>query len=384
MGSIRIDHVHKWYGKFHALNDFSLAVGDGEFVALLGPSGCGKTTLLRSIAGLETIDGGEIHLGDAVVSQKGFTLPPEKRRLGLVFQSYALWPHMSVFKNIAYSLRILGWKRQAIEERVTEVLEVVGLPGMQNRYPSELSGGQMQRVAVARSIAPKPIVLLFDEPLSNLDAKLRERMRFDLRELQQQVGITAVYVTHDQGEAMAISDRIVLMNRGNIVQIGTGRELYEEPVNRFAAEFVGIGNFVPALVDGAVGSDGLVDLRVDDLRLRGVARAGTGPEVVLSIRPESIQVRQAEAPADRHARDLIGVVEEVVYMGGFGDIFVRVGETRLRAQSVASNLTKTSVGSTVVVEIDPQDVRVLPAEEPASAVDQAAERPETPAVTVPA
>lgn len=383
MGSIRIDHVHKWYGNFHALNDFSLDVGDGEFVALLGPSGCGKTTLLRSIAGLETIDGGEIHIGDAVVSQKGFTLPPEKRRLGLVFQSYALWPHMNVFKNIAYSLRILGWKRQAIKERVDEVLEAVGLPGMQKRYPSELSGGQMQRVAVARSIAPKPVVLLFDEPLSNLDAKLREKMRFDLRELQQQVGTTAVYVTHDQGEAMAISDRIVLMNCGNIVQIGTGRELYEEPVSRFVAEFVGLGNFLPALVDGIVGTDGLVDLRVDDLRLRGVARAGTGPDVVLSIRPESIRVRPAPGQAERRTDDLLGVVEDVVYMGSVGDIFVRVGETRLRAQAVASSLTSMSVGSAVVVEIDPQDVRVLPAEEPASAVDQAEQTPEAPAVTVP-
>ncbi|MGW3606498.1 ABC transporter ATP-binding protein [Micromonospora sp. NPDC005161] len=377
--------MHKWYGDFHALNDFSLDVGDGEFVALLGPSGCGKTTLLRSIAGLETIDGGEIYIGDDVVSQKGFTLPPEKRRLGLIFQSYALWPHMSVSKNIAYSLRVLGWKRPTIDERVAEVLEMVGLPGMQKRYPSELSGGQMQRVAVARSIAPKPVVLLFDEPLSNLDAKLREKMRFDLRELQQQVGTTAVYVTHDQGEAMAISDRIVLMSHGDIVQIGTGRELYEEPVSRFAAEFVGISNFVPAHVDGTVDADGLVDLQVDNLRLRGVARAGTGPDVVLSIRPESIRVRPAPAQADQCAGDLLGVVEDVVYMGSVGDIFVRVGEIRLRAQAVASSLTKTPVGSTVVVEVDPHDVRVLPAEESASVVDQAVDTPdtpETPALTV--
>lgn len=364
MGSIRIENVSKWYGDYHALIDFSLEIGDGEFVALLGPSGCGKTTLLRSIAGLETIDGGTIHIGDSLVSRQGYTVPPEKRQLGLIFQSYALWPHMNVFKNVAYSLRIRGWAKDAVRERVAEVLELVGLAHLQERYPSELSGGQMQRVAVARSLAPKPVLLLFDEPLSNLDAKLREKMRFDLRELQQQIGTTAVYVTHDQGEAMAISDRIVLMERGEIVQIGTGRQLYEEPFNRFVAEFVGLSNFIAATVRGEPDIDGLVDLEVGDLRLRGVARPGTGPSVVLSIRPESIRVTPAPEDVGSQGGVLLGTVEDVVYMGNMGDLFVRVGEVRLRAQVVASRLDATPLGSRVLVDIEPRDIRVLPSDAP--------------------
>jgi len=363
MGAIRIENVSKWYGNYRALTDFSLEIGDGEFVALLGPSGCGKTTLLRSIAGLETIDEGAILIGDKLVSKGGFTLPPEKRNLGLIFQSYALWPHMTVAKNVAYSLKVHGWKPDALRDRVTEVLEMVGLGHLQGRYPSELSGGQMQRVAVARSLAPNPVVLLFDEPLSNLDAKLREKMRFELRELQQEIGTTAVYVTHDQGEAMAISDRIVLMDQGEIVQTGTGKQLYETPVTRFVAEFVGLSNFIPGTLLGEPGPDGLVDIQIaDGTKLRGASLAGTtGPDVLLSIRPEAIKVRPIDedgAPAE----GIIGEVDDVVYMGNVGDLFVRFGETRLRTQAVASSLDSTPVGSTVRIVLNPKDVRVLPAD----------------------
>ena len=363
MGSIRIENVSKWYGDYHALNDFSLDIADGEFVALLGPSGCGKTTLLRSIAGLETINDGAIHIGDKLVSKGGFTLPPEKRNLGLIFQSYALWPHMSVFKNVAYSLKVHGWKPDALNDRVEEVLEMVGLGHLKNRYPSELSGGQMQRVAVARSLAPNPVVLLFDEPLSNLDAKLREKMRFELRELQQEIGTTAVYVTHDQGEAMAISDRIVLMDQGEIVQIGTGRQLYETPVTRFVAEFVGLSNFIPGTLVGEPDAAGFVDIEIaGGTVLRGASLPGTtGTDVLLSIRPEAVKVRALEA-GERPEGGILAEVEDVVYMGNVGDLFVRFGETRLRTQVVASDLDATPVGSKVRIDLNPRDVRVLPAD----------------------
>jgi ABC-type Fe3+/spermidine/putrescine transport system ATPase subunit len=358
VGYIQIEGVSKAYGGFQALSNFSLDVKEGEFIALLGPSGCGKTTLLRSIAGLEDIQGGTISIGDRVVSRAGYSVAPEKRNLGLIFQSYALWPHMRVFGNIAYSLKIRGWAKDAIRDRVREVLEMVGLGGLEHRYPSELSGGQMQRVAVARSLAPNPDVLLFDEPLSNLDAKLRERMRLELRELQRQVGTTAVYVTHDQGEAMAISDRIVLMNKGAIVQVGTGRELYESPRTRFAAEFVGVSNFLPARVLGEPDLDGVVDLETDGgARLRGQGSGNiVGEQVVVSIRPENVVVRPGDA-AD--GTGLAGVIEDVIYLGGVGDVFVHVGDTRLRAQALASGLVGLEAGGTATVQLSPRDVRVL-------------------------
>ena len=249
MSYIEIENVVKDYGTFVALRGISLDVQEGEFVSLLGPSGCGKTSLLRSIAGLEDIQGGSITVSDRLLSRKGYTVPPERRNVGLIFQSYALWPHMTVLKNIAYGLKLRKWDKNRIAARVKEVLGVVGLEGLENRLPSQLSGGQMQRVAVARSLAAAPGVLLFDEPLSNLDAKLRETMRFELRRIQKSVGTTAVYVTHDQGEAMVISDRIVLMNHGEIVQQGTARDLYETPESEFAAKFVGFSNLIPAVIE---------------------------------------------------------------------------------------------------------------------------------------
>ena len=362
MGAINIENVSKWYGDYHALIDFDLEIGDGEFVALLGPSGCGKTTLLRSIAGLESIDDGTIHIGDRLVSKGGFTLPAEKRKLGLIFQSYALWPHMTVFKNVAFSLKVHGWKKDDIRDRVAEVLETVGLGHLSERYPSELSGGQMQRVAVARSLAPNPVVLLFDEPLSNLDAKLREKMRFELRELQQEIGTTAVYVTHDQGEAMAISDRIVLMDKGEIVQIGTGRELYEEPRTRFVAEFVGLSNFIPGTLVTEPDEEGYVDIQIDsENKLRGVSLPGTEADVLLSIRPEAVNVRPLE-DSDGSANAIIGEVDDVVYLGNVCDLFVKVGNRRIRTQTDPGSIDRMPIGTTVVIGLKPDSVRVLPAE----------------------
>ena len=250
MEKIEVKDVVKKYGRVMAVNDVSFHVKEGEILSLLGPSGCGKTTLLRAIAGLEDIDDGEILLDGTIITspKKKIFLSPEKRLLGLVFQSYALWPHMKVRENVSYGLKVRKFKKDEIDKRVKSALETVGLSGLEGRYPAQLSGGQQQRVALARNIVYEPKVLLLDEPLSNLDRKVRERMRGELHVLLKRIGVTAVYVTHDQEEAFVISDRIILMKDGKIVQEAQPRELYEEPKCTFAAEFIGRANILKAKV----------------------------------------------------------------------------------------------------------------------------------------
>jgi len=250
MEKIEVKDVVKKYGKVIAVDHVSLAVKEGEILSLLGPSGCGKTTILRSIAGLEDIDEGEILLDGNVITSPGKNLftSPEKRRLGLVFQGYALWPHMKVRDNVAYGLKVRKIPKNEVDKRVKASLETVGLTGLENRYPSQLSGGQQQRVALARNIAYEPKVLLLDEPLSNLDRKVRDRMRGELHVLLKRIGMTAVYVTHDQEEAFVISDRIILMRDGKIIQEAKPKELYEEPSCTFSAEFIGRANICKARV----------------------------------------------------------------------------------------------------------------------------------------
>lgn len=241
MSQVEFKNVGKAYpGGVFAVRDFTLTVNDGEFVSFLGPSGCGKTTTLRMIAGLEKNTHGQILIGQEIVSdplQKIF-LPPEKRRVGMVFQSYAVWPHMDVFENVAYPLRIAKKSKAETEERVLKMLEIVELNGYEKRLPNQLSGGQQQRVALARGLVMQPRVLLLDEPLSNLDAKLREKMRRDIREIQKALKLTVVYVTHDQVEANTMSDRIVVMKDGNILQVGTPAEVKSNPANQFVSEFI--------------------------------------------------------------------------------------------------------------------------------------------------
>ncbi len=246
MGYVELRGLVKKFGPVAAVDEISLDVELREIVALLGPSGCGKTTTLRCIAGLETPTSGQISIAGQLIFSAKKNIPPEARDIGMVFQSYAIWPHMTVFKNVSYGLEMRRRSKSEIREKVTGILEMVGLPGMEGRYPSQLSGGQQQRVALARSLVAEPKILLFDEPLSNLDAKLREHMRIELKDLIKRVGITSIYVTHDQVEAMAISDRIVLMDRGKIVQSGNARELYERPSSGFIAEFLGSINFIKA------------------------------------------------------------------------------------------------------------------------------------------
>ena len=240
MSTVSFQNIKKAYDDLIIIKDFSLNISDGEFVSFLGPSGCGKTTCLRMVSGLETNTEGSISIGDEVVSDpthKIFT-PPEKRHVGMVFQSYAVWPHMNVFENIAYPLKVQKHNKTEIQNSVQEIIDIVELTGLEKRMPDALSGGQQQRVALARGLVMKPKVLLLDEPLSNLDAKLREKMRYDIRKIQQDFGITCIYVTHDKIEAFSMSDKIVIMNKGDIIQMGSPTEIRNNPANDFVADFI--------------------------------------------------------------------------------------------------------------------------------------------------
>src|SRR2546426_2499386 len=284
MPGVAIKGLTKRYGDLAAVEGLDLRVEPGELVSLLGPSGCGKTTTLRLVAGFLRPEAGEIWVGDRCLSSPTSVVPPERRRMAMIFQSYALWPHMTVAQNVAYGLRLKpGVPKAAREARVKEMLKVVQLEGFESRYPGELSGGQQQRVAVARALVVEPEILLLDEPLSNLDANLREEMRFEIRRLHETFGITTLYVTHDQSEAMVISDRVAVLDQGRVAQVGTAEELFERPRTRFVAEFIGRTN----LVDGIAEEPGVVPRGA--LRLR-VASADLTPgdQVAVSIRPHTI------------------------------------------------------------------------------------------------
>lgn len=306
MREVELKDVTKAFGSLAAVNKISFHVAEGEFLTLLGPSGCGKTTTLRMIAGLETPDTGSIKIGDRVVFDQGqlLNIAPEKRNLGMVFQSYAIWPHMTVYQNVAYPLRWRKRQRQRdMTERVRSVLELVGLRDFENRPATKLSGGQQQRVALARAVAFEPDVLLLDEPLSNLDAKLRDYMRFELRAMQKRVGTTTIYVTHDQEEALTLSDRLIVMNGGDIEQVGTPLDVYLSPASRFVADFIGKTNFIPAdglNEDSASGLvfttlstlNGPVTLHAASDRVRRSATAYSGG-TTWSVRPEKITIESA-------------------------------------------------------------------------------------------
>ena len=252
MAQLKLEHVYKRFGNVTAVGDFNLDVADGEFISFLGPSGCGKTTTLRMIAGFEKPTEGSITIGDQEVSNadKGFFMAPEKRGIGMVFQSYAVWPHMNVIDNVGYPLKIQKVKKEERLQRVMNMLELVHLKEYAERFPNQLSGGQQQRVALARALVAQPSLLLLDEPLSNLDAKLRESMRFEISGIQKKLGITVIYVTHDQSEAMTMSDRIVVMSMGKVQQIGRPYDIYTHPVNQMVADFIGLVNFIPAEAKG--------------------------------------------------------------------------------------------------------------------------------------
>jgi iron(III) transport system ATP-binding protein len=317
---VTITGLRKSYGDVGAVSDLDLRVEPGELVALLGPSGCGKTTTLRLVAGFLTPEAGEIWVGDRCLSSPSAVIPPERRRMAMIFQSYALWPHMTVDQNVAYGLRFTGSPRADRERRVRDILRAVQLEGYGARYPGELSGGQQQRVAVARALVVEPEILLLDEPLSNLDANLREEMRFEIRRLHEQFGITTLYVTHDQAEAMVISDRVAVLQHGRVAQIGSAEELFERPRTRFVAEFIGRTNLLDAV---AVGAD---RVSFGQVRLQVAARdLSPGARVVISIRPHQIELGP-EASAVASDNVVAGDVVRASFLGDSVDYQVKLTE----------------------------------------------------------
>ena len=316
MATVNIQNVTKAFGDNVVLREFNATFRDGEFITLLGPSGCGKTTMLRIIAGFEKPTRGEVYIDGTLVSGGKTFVPPEKRGIGMVFQSYAVWPHMNVFDNVAYPLTIRHVSKAEIKTSVERVLGIVHLTQYAERFPNQLSGGQQQRVALARALVAEPKLLLLDEPLSNLDAKLRESMRFEIKEIQRKLGITVVYVTHDQTEAMAMSDRIFLINRGDIQQCGTPQEIYNSPVNQFVADFLGNVDFFK----GEAGDSRIIFPAMD-----GQSIPYDGPrtgKIDVAIRPENLFFAEDGI--------LHGVLETQYYLGDVDDCRVRVGETLVR------------------------------------------------------
>jgi iron(III) transport system ATP-binding protein len=338
---VELTHLSKTFGEELAVRDVNVTAGKGEFITLLGPSGCGKTTTLRCIAGLERFDAGEIRIGGDVVAapERGIYLNPEQRNIGMVFQSYAVWPHMTVFDNVAYGLRVRRAPSGIIKERTMRSLELVGLGHLAERFATKLSGGQRQRVALARAIVYEPRVVLFDEPLSNLDAKLREQMRVELVRLQHEVGITSVYVTHDQAEALVMSDRVVVMNNGVIQQIDDPQTIYARPANAFVANFIGVANLLPATLLGRAGEFCDLEIALGEghapLRLRaaGGEGAAAGQKVTLNLRPEDITLDSGPAADDRSGGNRFeGEVIDTIYLGNVMECRVKVGRYEISVQ----------------------------------------------------
>lgn len=312
MAYLELSHVHKAFAGTTAVEDFNLSIAQGEFISFLGPSGCGKTTTLRTVAGFELPTSGRILLQDKDVT----FLPPNKRNVGMVFQAYALFPNMTVAENIGYGLKIAGKARKEIQARVAEMLGLIHLDSFGARYPGQLSGGQQQRVALARALAIRPHVLLLDEPLSALDAKIRVELRHEIRRIQQQLGITTIYVTHDQEEALSLSDRIVVMSHGKMEQVGTPAQIYNFPETEFVAQFVGQINLLPVQVVNPV--EGIVKLGQQTIQAGQFGRLN-GKPVRLAVRPEELNPGFSEG-----ANNLNGQVEAVTYLGSIVRIRVRV------------------------------------------------------------
>ncbi len=349
MSKLVLSNLTRRFGLVVAVQDCSLTLASGEFLSLLGPSGCGKTTTLRMIAGFLPPSEGTIEMDGRVISSPTATLPPEKRAMSMIFQSYAIWPNMTVAQNVAFGLEVRRLPRDEVRTRVARILDVVRLGQLADRYPAELSGGQQQRVALARAIVVQPTVLLLDEPLSNLDANLREEMRYEIRRLHDEFRVTTVYVTHDQAEAMVTSDRIAVMNAGRVEQVDAPRALYARPRTRFVAGFIGRTNFLDAEVRGDdVVFDGFVLPR-----RRVTDGAGLTGRVAFSLRPQSLHVRR-DAPASSGAGAAIaGRIVRRAYLGEYWDYVVRARASALQLRVTARPHEVFEVDEDVWLELDP-------------------------------
>ena len=351
---VRLDHISKIYqdpktGKdFYAVKDTSLEIEPGAFVTLLGPSGCGKTTTLRMIAGFESPDEGEIYIGDEAVNE----LTPNKRDTAMVFQSYALLPHYNVFDNVAYGLKLRKVPKEEIKSRVLGMLKLVGLEGMEGRMTNQLSGGQQQRVALARALVIEPSVLLFDEPLSNLDAKLRVSMRTEIRRIQQEVGITAIYVTHDQSEAMALSDKIIIMEKGVVAQMGNPQEIYYHPKSEFVADFIGEANFLRGPMTGREGNYVTLNIEGNPVKAVGDPAMVKGRDYTIVLRPEAATL------ADSGGLPCTVVLS--CFMGSYQNYHVMVGNTLVKLEEHnPKNKRIYNVGEKCCLVFEPDSVHVL-------------------------
>ena len=355
MAFVEIVGLKKSFKTVIAADIGRLEIREGEFVSLLGPSGCGKTTTLRCIAGSIEPDSGSIFVKGTEITH----MPIHRRKLGFVFQDYALFPHMTIYDNVAYGLRYHDFSKAEIKRKVSESLGLVGLLGFEDRYPHQLSGGQQQRIAFARSVVYEPDVLLLDEPLSNLDFKLRKAMRFELKRLQRQLKITTIFVTHDQQEALSLSDWIVVMNEGRIEQVGTPNEIYENPASVFVADFIGSTNIIKGVVFRQDSSQGLCDIKTSTSSVISIPcreAATVGEEVHFIIKPEKIELR----PARRDNRDMEGKIFGASYLGSAFNYEINVGGIRLEAlESQVDYKKRYEIGDTVFLSLDPNGVRIL-------------------------
>ncbi len=357
-----IEGLRKRFGEnILAVDNVSFKASQGEFLVLLGPSGCGKTTTLRCVAGFEEPDAGRIVIDGVPVTDtsEGILVPPERRNLGMVFQSYAIWPHMTVFDNVAYGLSVKGRSKDEIRRKVKEKLSLVGLSGLEARPATALSGGQMQRVALARSLATEPGILLLDEPLSNLDAKLRASLRFELKEIQRKTGVTALYVTHDQAEAVVLGDRIAVMNHGRIMQLADPPSLYNRPVNRFVAEFTGATNFLRGRFERLENGEGVVRLSGGvEVRCAASGTPSPGSEVEISLRPENIFLEPAGTSPGGRPNVWPGRVIQADFLGTHSIYHVDVGGEQLTVVENGSWL-KHRAGASVNLHAPPERVSLL-------------------------
>jgi iron(III) transport system ATP-binding protein len=355
LSRLKLRGVSRRFGDFLAVDNVDLELQSGEFVSLLGPSGCGKTTTLRMIAGFVDPTLGTIEMDDQVLSSPAGSVPPDRRQMSMIFQSYAIWPNMTVEQNVAFGLELRRIPSAEVKRRVGEMLEVVHMNQLADRYPAELSGGQQQRVALARAIVIRPSVLLLDEPLSNLDATLREEMRFEIRRLHDEFHVTTVYVTHDQAEAMVTSDRIAVMNHGRIEQIDHPRTLYNKPKTRFVAGFIGRTNFIEGLSDGH-------QISFDGFSLPRAAFEHDVPsqgKTVFSVRPHSMRLSDVP-PTARNGCTAVGVtVIERAFLGEHWDYVVKPGEGKLPLKVTTSPMDDFAIGATAWLEFEPRQMALI-------------------------